>query len=87
MSINMSILRKSTHPGYFWFPNLDLVIPLKPRQVMIFQGIECHTGSPVLAHPNAPETHLSYDYGEEVRVNVICYPSRKALNLLPNIAA
>ena len=47
MSINLSVIRESSDLGYFWFPNLDLMVPIRVKQIIIFQGIEEHTGTPL----------------------------------------
>src|SRR5205807_4263550 len=47
MSINLSVIRDSSNLGYFWFSNLDLMISIRIKQIIIFQGIEEHTGIPM----------------------------------------
>jgi hypothetical protein len=79
LSVNLSVLQENSDLGYFWFPNLDVVVPMKPKQVLIFQGIEEHTGSPLRADP-ADTTPLPSGYPAEIRYNVICYPSSGIIN-------
>ena len=43
MSINLSVVQNSTDLKYFWFPNLDLIVPIQVKQIIIFQEIEEHT--------------------------------------------
>src|SRR6266480_2196545 len=47
MLINLSVIRDSSDLGYFWFPNLDLMVPIRVKQIIIFQGIKEHTGTPM----------------------------------------
>ena len=47
MSINLLVIRDLSDLGYFWFPNLDLIVPIWVKQIIIFQGIEEHTGMPM----------------------------------------
>ena len=79
MAVNLSCLRLSTEPGYFWFPGLDLVDHLEPRSALIFQGIEEHTGTPVIP---AVDDHSTLPHGDtvETRVNLIMYPNNSILN-------
>ena len=79
MAVNLSQLRPTTNPGYFWFPGMDLVIPLQPRQALIFQGIEQHTGTPVIPieDDNSP---LPNGDTMETRINLIMYPNHSILN-------
>src|SRR5256885_639403 len=47
MSINLSMIHNSLNLGYFWFFNLGLMISIRIKQIIIFQEIEEHTGTPM----------------------------------------
>ena len=79
MSINLSVIREDTDLGHFWFPSLDVAVPLRPLQVLIFQGMEDHTGMPAVAQSDST-VPIPLNYVEEFRINIICYPSRRGIN-------
>jgi hypothetical protein len=71
-SINCSVVRGSTDLGWFWFPNLDLIVPVRPGFGLIFQGIEEHTGTPLQVDTYDPSA-IPCEYREETRFNIIAY--------------
>ncbi|KAI9837679.1 MAG: hypothetical protein M1837_002721 [Sclerophora amabilis] len=79
MSVNLSVTRPTTSLRFFWFPNLDLMIPLHPLQIIIFQGIKEHSGMPIEIE-SSDNSLLPYGYMEDVRYNIICYPKRQIIN-------
>ena len=79
MSVNLSVVRSSSNLGYFWFPNLDLIIPVKPQQIIIFQGIEEHTGTPLIID-KTDKSVLPLGYPNDVRFNIIAYPKAGIIN-------
>ncbi|KAI9839104.1 MAG: hypothetical protein M1837_002243 [Sclerophora amabilis] len=79
MAINCLLVRPSTQLGYFWLPTLDLLVPVRPRQILIFQGNEEHTGTPFHVDPHDPSP-LPTGQSEEIRFNIISYPKHAILN-------
>jgi hypothetical protein len=85
-------VRESSNLGWFWFPNLDLVVPVKPGYGMLFQGLEEHTGTPFYLDSD-DTSPIPFDYVKEARFNIIAYPKhvmmqgRMAKNSNGNILA
>lgn len=73
LALNVSVIKDSTSLGYFWFPDFDTLIPVKPMSMIIFQGIEEHTGMPMVLDNN-DSSSLPCGYTEDTRFNIICYP-------------
>ncbi|KAH0610907.1 uncharacterized protein H6S33_011334 [Morchella sextelata] len=73
LALNVSVIKDSTSLGYFWFPDFDTLIPVKPMSMIIFQGIEEHTGMPMVLDNN-DSSSLPFGYTEDTRFNIICYP-------------
>src|SRR6266480_7487587 len=73
MSINLSVIRDSSDLEYFWFPNLDLMVPIRVKQIIIFQEIEEYTGTP-LSIDTTDASQPPLGYVEDIRLNVISYP-------------
>lgn len=78
LSINLSVVWPTTDLRYFWFPNLDVIVPLRPLQILIFQGVEKHTGTAAKPALGAT-TSIPHGYMEEVRYKVICYPNNHSI--------
>ena len=79
MSVNLSVVRYSSNLGYFWFPNLDLIIPVKPQQIIIFQGIEEHIGTPLIID-KTDKFVLPLGYPNDVQFNIIAYSKAGIIN-------
>ncbi|KAI9849612.1 MAG: hypothetical protein M1837_002737 [Sclerophora amabilis] len=79
ISVNLSVTRPTTSLRFFWFSNLDLMIPLHPLQIIIFQGIKEHSGMPIEIE-SSDDSPLPHGYMEDVRYNIICYPKRQIIN-------
>jgi len=79
MSINLSVIRDSSDLGYFWFPNLDLMVPIQVKQIIIFQGIEEHTRTP-MSIDQTDQSQFPLGYIKDMRFNVISYPKAAIIN-------
>ena len=79
MSINLSVIRDSSNLGYFWFSNLDLMISIRIKQIIIFQGIEEHTGTPMFID-STDSSLCPLEYTEDIRFNIISYPKSAIIN-------
>ena len=77
--INCSVVRESTDLGWFWFPNLDLVVPVQAGYGIIFQGVEEHTGTPMRLDPT-DRSPIPCEYAQETRFNIIAYPKRAMMD-------
>src|SRR5436190_15756170 len=79
IALNLSVIKPSSNLGYFWFPNLDLMVPIRPLQLIIFQGIEEHTGTPLYVDEN-DTSPLPLGYPNDIWFNIIAYPKSGIIN-------
>jgi len=79
MSINLSVIRDSSDLGYFWFPNLDLMVPIQVKQIIIFQGIEEYTETPMSIN-QMDQSQFPLGYMEDMQFNIISYPKAAIIN-------
>ncbi|KAI9684829.1 MAG: hypothetical protein M1829_000204 [Trizodia sp. TS-e1964] len=79
LSLDVSVLRPGSRLGHLWFPSLDLVVPLKPLQVIIFQRVEQHAVTPLYTVPS-DKSPLPYGYQEETKFNVLRHPIGGTMN-------
>lgn len=65
--------------GLYLFPTLDCAVPLKPGAIMLFSGVEFHSGMALM--PDANDiSEIPFQYKEEIRLSVILYPKLGILN-------
>ena len=79
MVLNLSVIKPLSNLGYFWFPNLNLMVPIQPLQLIIFQGIEEHTSTLLCVDEN-DISPLPLGYPNDIQFNIIEYPKSRIIN-------
>src|SRR5436190_9919914 len=79
MVLNLTVIKPLSNLGYFWFSNLNLMVPIQPLQLIIFQGIEEHTNTLLYVDEN-DISPLPLGYPNDIQFNIIEYSKSRIIN-------